>query len=1212
MNAKPLLRNLLNIVSFILLLFWTTTYVSAQCPTITNSNPPPICDASGLTFGDLDAFATDGGDGIVWYNSATGGTSYFDTELVAEGTYYADNNSENCISRPSLTVSFSVRPSNQNLDRLYCSNENATIQTYINDVLQPFIPSGGSVEVYNDSELSDEANTTDTIMVGAFSYYIVFIDNVGCESQIEVGNVGLFNSPPDPTPASPQLLCSASSPTIGNLDPGTTASFSWYVDLDIFGNPVQPALSPSTPLVNGNTYYVQVDDFFCDSNPIPVTVNIDIPVDPGTPTSLEYCEDSIPTSDFDLFTLLGGTPDTSGTWTGPTTTSNGHIGTVNISALTAPSTNVYTYTVPSNGICPDGVSAVTITLFEILNSGIPSSANPASYCEADLPSAFDLFSLLDNEDPNGLWTQGTSSTDPPVASPFNLVGLTPGTYSFTYTQNMLPSPCVEESTTVQVTVLQDPNAGNAINQVFCENDIVANSPFDLFNALDGSQDNNSGTWTDSSNNTISNTLNITGFTVAGSPYTFNYTIDNGTCTDTEPITITIEPAPESGTPNAPLEFCASELTAGQTVDLFDLLEGEDQTGIWNDDNGSSALTGNTLTVDGLGDGTYNFTFDIDAVGSCDDVLVTVTVIINDPPPPTASPTQSFCDAGTVGDITVNGTNIQWYEQATGGTPISGTIDLTDGGMYYATQTDPTTGCESSIRTLVSASVNQTPVAGNVGSPVTECNNNNSIDLFSTLDGTQDSGGVWQDTDGTGAVSGNSLDGTILSAGTYNFTYFIAATAPCVDASVNVSITIEESLNPGTPASINICEDSGTTDLFPLLGGADTGGTWSPALTSGTGVFDPTVDASGTYTYTLSNVCGDVSSNVAVSVTQVANAGSDNSVTVCVADGPTDLFGFLGGAQTGGTWSPALASGTGVFDPLVDIAGDYTYTIAPTAPCTSGASATITATIGDSPPPTVVNPNPSYCLVDNPTVADLDMNLTATGMITWYTDATLTITLNPADNLIDGEDYFARQTGTSGCPSSVSVQVDVSINDTATPSLSDPSETYCINDGPTINDLNLNIVEYDASSNNIVWYDALTGGNVVNDPDLLSNNTTYYAALVDPITGCESSIRLEVIPDLSDCGELVIPDGFSPNGDGTNDTFDVDNLDVLFPDFVMEIYNRYGNLVYKGNASTARFDGKSNQSGTFGQGDLPVGVYFYVFNFNDGVKKPIQGRLYLSR
>ena len=36
-----------------------------------------------------------------------------------------------------------------------------------------------------------------------------------------------------------------------------------------------PALSPSTPLVDGNTYYVQIDDVFCDSNPVPVTVTID-------------------------------------------------------------------------------------------------------------------------------------------------------------------------------------------------------------------------------------------------------------------------------------------------------------------------------------------------------------------------------------------------------------------------------------------------------------------------------------------------------------------------------------------------------------------------------------------------------------------------------------------------------------------------------------------------------------------------------------------------------------------------------------------------------------------------------------------------------------------------------------------------------------------------------------------------------------------------
>ncbi|WAC03748.1 hypothetical protein N7U66_10150 [Lacinutrix neustonica] len=73
--------------------------------------------------------------------------------------------------------------------------------------------------------------------------------------------------------------------------------------------------------------------------------------------------------------------------------------------------------------------------------------------------------------------------------------------------------------------------------------MATNSPYDLFDALDGSQDNNSGIRTDLSNNTVSNPIDITGFTVTGSPYQYTYTIDNGTCSDSEQITITVEPAP---------------------------------------------------------------------------------------------------------------------------------------------------------------------------------------------------------------------------------------------------------------------------------------------------------------------------------------------------------------------------------------------------------------------------------------------------------------------------------------------------------------------------------------------------------------------------------------------------------------------------------------------------------------------------------------------
>ncbi|NCO62430.1 MAG: hypothetical protein GW849_00965, partial [Flavobacteriia bacterium] len=501
MKTKSLFKHVLKYTAYSFVFFWTAFSVNAQCPTITDPTPPPICDASGFTFNNLNAFATDNGNGIAWYSAPTGGSALSSLQLVSEGVYYVDDLSGSCGARASVTIDFQVNKSGQNLDGVYCSNENATIQTYIDDVLLPNIPSGGSVEVYNDFDLTDLASTLDFLPTGANNYFIVFVDNLGCKSQTEIGTTAIFSAPADPTPTTPQLFCSDANPTITDLDAGTLASVSWYQNIDGGGNPIPPALSLSTALVNGNTYYVQVDDVFCDSHAIPVTVTIDDPNEPGLSGSLEYCQDNVLTSDFDLFNELGGTPDTTGIWTGPLTTTNGFQGTVNISTLTTPGVFTFVYTVPSNGVCSESSANVVITIYETFSSGIVSAINPASYCESGLPSAFDLFSLIDNEDLNGQWTEGTLSSDPIITSPIDLSTLTPGTYNFTYTQNLLPNPCPEESTTVQVIVLADPNAGLAVNQTFCENDLVANSPFDLFNALNGSQDNNGGTWTDSSNTT---------------------------------------------------------------------------------------------------------------------------------------------------------------------------------------------------------------------------------------------------------------------------------------------------------------------------------------------------------------------------------------------------------------------------------------------------------------------------------------------------------------------------------------------------------------------------------------------------------------------------------------------------------------------------------------------------------------------------------------
>ena len=64
---------------------------------------------------------------------------------------------------------------------------------------------------------------------------------------------------------------------------------------------------------------------------------------------------------------------------------------------------------------------------------------------------------------------------------------------------------------------------------------------------------------------------------------------------------------------------------------------------------------------------------------------------------------------------------------------------------------------------------------------------------------------------------------------------------------------------------------------------------------------------------------------------------------------------------------------------------------------------------------------------------------------------------------------------------------------------------------------------------------------------------------------------------------------------------------------MEIYNRYGNLIYKGDRNIPNWDGTTTVSGlNLGDKLLPTGVYFYILEFNDGTRKPVQGRVYLNR
>jgi gliding motility-associated-like protein len=76
-------------------------------------------------------------------------------------------------------------------------------------------------------------------------------------------------------------------------------------------------------------------------------------------------------------------------------------------------------------------------------------------------------------------------------------------------------------------------------------------------------------------------------------------------------------------------------------------------------------------------------------------------------------------------------------------------------------------------------------------------------------------------------------------------------------------------------------------------------------------------------------------------------------------------------------------------------------------------------------------------------------------------------------------------------------------------------------------------------------------------------------------------------------EISPPNVFSPNGDGINDRWIIQDIDA-YKDIEVKIFNRYGVLLLdrKGYDSANAWDGTHNGR------NLPVGAYFYVIRTSD--------------
>ncbi|MGV3697161.1 Ig-like domain-containing protein, partial [Flavobacterium sp.] len=431
MRITTLVRNYFTYFILLLSLLGYNEAVYSQCPTVTNANQS-FCDRQTPTVSSL--VATNNGGGVQWYANATGGTALPSSQGLSDGEdYFADDNTGNCGTRQRVQVTVYSAPTGANFQGVCVTNASLATpsnpQFVINGVgLQWYTQPNGGTPISNSAILSD--NTI---------YYISQTNpDTGCETsrlQLFV-NVGIV---PVPTGPAVQEFCNntGSPPTVGDLV--ASGNNNWYLT-STFGVP----LDLSTPLINGQLYYATTVDPPCESSDrLEVLVNIFEPNDAGSDGSRNICASQVPTTaPFNLFDLLGGTPDTTGAWTGPITTSNGSQGTLNPATLTvAGSPYVFTYTV-SSALCVTDTATITIIISPSPTVTVSSTpvcqGTPATVTATVTPAGSYSY----------VWTVPAGATNPGNVASFTTT--TAGLYTVVATNTSTTCPSQPASVTVVI------------------------------------------------------------------------------------------------------------------------------------------------------------------------------------------------------------------------------------------------------------------------------------------------------------------------------------------------------------------------------------------------------------------------------------------------------------------------------------------------------------------------------------------------------------------------------------------------------------------------------------------------------------------------------------------------------------------------------------------------------------------------------------------
>ena len=705
-----------------------------------------------------------------------------------------------------------------------------------------------------------------------------------------------------------------------------------------------------------------------------------------------------------------------------------------------------------------------------------------------------------------------------------LTGLTPGTYTYYVgvSSDLFCATLPAERRSITFTILPPSIATNITVSdvqhclvdptpiVIQPTSTLTNPVFSWYFTNDITQPITNGTVSGVTYTIAANgTLSISGLTTTNSPYTYYVAVvSDASCQNLpgtlQDVVVQINDTVTPTTNDTTQDFCQSTNPTVASIQV-------NETGvIWY-----NALTGGTVVAPTtpLVTGNYYGVL-LNATTNCESsVRLAVAVQVNDAPTPTTNDTtQDFCQSTnpTVASIQVNETGVIWYNALTGGTVVAPTTPLVT-GTYYGVLINATSGCESSVRLAVAVQVNDAP---------TPTTNDTTQDFCQTANPTVASIQVNQ----TGVIWYNALTGgtvvaptTPLVTGTY-YGVLIDATSGC-ESSVRLAVAVQVNDAP-TPTTNDTTQDfcQSTNPTIASIQVNETGVIWYNALTGGTVVAPTTPLTTGTYYGVLVDATSGCESSIRLAVAVEVNDAptpttNDTTQDFCQSTNPT--VASIQVNETGVIWYNAPTGGTVVASttPLVSGTTYYGALVDATSGCESSIRLAVAVQVNDAPTPTTNDTTQDFCQSTNPTITSIQVN--ETGVI-WYNAPTGGTVVAPTTPLVTGTYYGVLVDPASGCESSVRLAVAVQINDAPTPTTNDTTQDFCQTANPTVASIQVN-------ETGVIWYNAPTGGTVV-APNTPLTAGTYYGVLVDPATGCESSIRLAVAVQFFNGTQATITGG----------------------------------------------------------------------------------------